>query len=83
MGDFGSALVNVLLLLVAMGLLMALFGLPGLLCGFALVALAFTVGNVGAVGLLTALLGALVVLLVIGMTTSLGEDPRRDRTHAP
>jgi len=79
MGEFGSALLNVILLVVGIGLLTALFGLPGMIGGFAFIALAFTVGNVGAIGFLTALAGALVVLLAVGIAITMGDDPRASR----
>ena len=79
MGEFPGALLNVVLLVAGIGLASALFGIAGLIGGFAFVALASTVGNVGAVGLLTALAGTLVVLLALGMAISSGDDPHRDR----
>ena len=86
MGEFGSALLNVVLLILALGGLTAVFGLPGFIVGFAVDALGSTIGNVGAIGALTAVLGGILFLLVIGMTITSGAGPivrRRERPEEP
>jgi hypothetical protein len=83
MGEFASAALNLLLLIVVLGLLTALFGLPGFIAGFAVVALGSTVGNVGAIGVLTAVIGGLVFVLVIGMTISFGDKPPSQHSERP
>jgi len=83
MGEFASAALNVLLLIVVLGWLTALFGLPGFIGGFAVDALGSTIGNVGAIGVLTAILGGVVFVLIIGMTISFGDNPPSQHPERP
>jgi len=53
-------------------------GLPAIIAVFAAIALASTLTNVGAIGLLTIVVGVIVLLLVIGIAISVGDErPRR------
>jgi hypothetical protein len=85
MSELLEAAANIALIMLLLGLLAALgsrlfgpqvLGLPAMLGAFAFIALLSTSTEVGAIGLLTAVLGVLAVFIIIGLAMTYGDDLR-------
>jgi hypothetical protein len=88
MGELLEAAANIGLVLLLLGLLAALgyqlfgpvaLGLPAMLGAFVFVAVILSSTESASVGLLTAVLGVIVIFLVIGLAMTYGDEWRRPR----